>query len=78
VSLDPATTPELYGEDQGRYLVACNFDQAEALFIAAGQAGVPVASVGTFGGDTVNMGGSSAPLAELSDTYRTSFAAAVA
>ncbi|WP_039019136.1 phosphoribosylformylglycinamidine synthase subunit PurL [Halocynthiibacter namhaensis] len=78
VSLDPATTPELYGEDQGRYLVACNFDQAEALFIAAGQAGVPVASVGTFGGDTVTMGGSSAPLAELSETYRTSFAAAVA
>ncbi len=78
VTLDAATTPELYGEDQGRYLVACNFDQAEALFIAAAQANVPIASVGKFGGDTVTMGGSSAPLAELSETYRTAFAAAIA
>ncbi len=78
VSLDPTTTAELYGEDQGRYLVACNFDQAEALFIAAGQAGVPVASVGSFGGDSVTMGGNSADLAELSAIYRTGFADAVA
>lgn len=78
VSLDPSTTAELYGEDQGRYLVACNFDQAEALFIAAGQAGVPVASVGNFGGDSVTMGGSTADLAELSAIFRTGFADAVA
>ncbi|MEM9126630.1 MAG: hypothetical protein AAGB28_12655, partial [Pseudomonadota bacterium] len=60
------------------YLVACNFDQAEALMIAAGQAGVPLVSVGRFTGDTVKIGTSEAPLADLQDTFRTSFAAAVA
>jgi phosphoribosylformylglycinamidine synthase len=63
----------LFGEDQGRYLVACNFDQAEALMIAAGQAGVPIASVGKFGGSSVRMGRCEAPLAELSTIYRTAF-----
>ena len=42
VCLDDASTEFLFGEDQARYLVACNFDQAEALMIAAGQAGVPL------------------------------------
>ncbi|NOD91374.1 phosphoribosylformylglycinamidine synthase subunit PurL [Ruegeria sp. HKCCD4884] len=78
VHLDEAPTEFLFGEDQARYLVACNFDQAEALMIAAGQAGVPLVSVGRFTGDSVKIGGSEAPLAELTDTFRTSFAAAVA
>ncbi|EEX10939.1 phosphoribosylformylglycinamidine synthase II [Ruegeria lacuscaerulensis ITI-1157] len=78
VHLDDAATEILFGEDQGRYLVACNFDQAEALMIAAGQAGVPITSVGRFTGDTVRIGSSEAPLAELSTIYRTSFAEAVA
>ncbi len=74
VTLDAADTATLFGEDQGRYLIACNFDQAEALFIAAGQAGVTVQTVGRFGGDMVSIGQSSAPLAELSELYRSSFA----
>ncbi|WP_166415841.1 phosphoribosylformylglycinamidine synthase subunit PurL [Cochlodiniinecator piscidefendens] len=78
VSLDTADTQQLFGEDQARYLVACNFDQAEALMIAAGQAGVTLSSVGTFGGDSVTMGGSTAPLADLSDIFRGSFEASVA
>jgi phosphoribosylformylglycinamidine synthase subunit PurL len=65
ITLDSGDTPELFGEDQARYLIACNFDQAEALMIAAGQAGVTLAFVGKFGGGDVTMGGSSAPLAEL-------------
>ncbi|WP_293449401.1 phosphoribosylformylglycinamidine synthase subunit PurL [Planktotalea sp.] len=65
VTLDSGDTPDLFGEDQARYLIACNFDQAEALMIAAGQAGVTLAFVGKFGGEDVTMGGSSAPLAEL-------------
>ncbi|GGH25669.1 phosphoribosylformylglycinamidine synthase subunit II [Cribrihabitans marinus] len=76
--LDDAPTEMLFGEDQGRYLVACNFDQAEALMIAAGQAGVPIQSVGKFTGDSVRIGGASAPLSELAALYRSSFAAAVA
>ncbi|KIC42629.1 phosphoribosylformylglycinamidine synthase [Ruegeria sp. ANG-R] len=78
VCLDDASTEFLFGEDQARYLVACNFDQAEALMIAAGQAGVPLVSVGRFTGDTVKIGNSEAPLEELTETYRGSFAEAVA
>ena len=69
---------ELFGEDQARYLVACNFDQAEALMVAAGQAGVPITSVGRFTGTTVRYGSSEAPLEELTALYRGSFADAVA
>ncbi|MDX1742249.1 MAG: phosphoribosylformylglycinamidine synthase subunit PurL [Ruegeria sp.] len=78
IHLDNASTEFLFGEDQARYLVACNFDQAEALMIAAGQAGVPLVSVGRFTGDTVKIGTSEAPLTDLADTFRSSFAAAVA
>ena len=78
VQLDVADTQTLFGEDQARYLVACNFDQAEGLMLAAGQAGVPVVSVGRFTGDSVKFGSSEASLAELADTFRSSFAAAIA
>ncbi|WP_299921379.1 phosphoribosylformylglycinamidine synthase subunit PurL [uncultured Pelagimonas sp.] len=74
VQLDTDDTAQLFGEDQGRYLVACNFDQAEALMMAAGQAGVPISSVGKFTGDTVKFGGSEAPLSELSQVSRDAFA----
>ncbi len=63
----------LFGETQGRYLIACGFDQAEALMIAAGKAGVPIQSVGRFMGQTVDLGGSKAPLEELSTLFRSSF-----
>lgn len=74
VVIDDADQALLFGEDQGRYLVACNFDQAEALVVAAGQAGVPIATVGRFTGDSVRLGGSEAPLAELKDLHSGAFA----
>ncbi len=74
ITLDDGDTATLFGEDQGRYLIACNFDQAEALMVTAGQAGVQITTVGRFGGDMVTMGSFSAPLVELSETYRTRFA----
>ncbi len=74
VTLDASDTPTLFGEDQARYLIACNFDQAEALMSAASQANVVIQSVGKFGGDQVSFGGTSASLAELSQTYRSTFA----
>ena len=73
VQLDSADTATLFGEDQGRYLIACTFDMAEALMIAAGQAGLPLQTVGRFGGDTVKFGQSAAPLSELSGIYRAAF-----
>ncbi|EBA18003.1 phosphoribosylformylglycinamidine synthase subunit II [Roseobacter sp. SK209-2-6] len=78
VQIDAGDTPTLFGEDQARYLVACNFDQAEALMLAAGQAGVPLTTVGKFTGEAVKIGGSEASLEELSEIYRSSFAEAVA
>ncbi len=77
IQLDLSDMAQLFGEDQARYLVACNFDQAEALMLAAGQAGVPIQSVGKFAGDTVRLGTSEAPLAELSNIFRTAFEEAV-
>ncbi|GAA6207767.1 phosphoribosylformylglycinamidine synthase subunit PurL [Cognatishimia sp. WU-CL00825] len=78
VVLDASDTPALFGEDQARYLVACNFDQAEALMVKAMAAGVPIHSVGRFTGDSVKFGGSVAPLCELSEIFRSSFQDAVA
>ncbi|WP_333713430.1 phosphoribosylformylglycinamidine synthase subunit PurL [Yoonia sp.] len=78
VTLDAEDTPTLFGEDQGRYLIACNFDQAEALMVAASRAGVTLATVGKVGGHQITFGSQSAPLAELSHLYRSAFAAAVA
>ncbi|MBW4983858.1 phosphoribosylformylglycinamidine synthase subunit PurL [Mameliella sp. CS4] len=71
--LDTDDTALLFGEDQGRYLISCNFDSAEALMIAAGQAGVSITAVGRFTGDTLRFGKSEAPLAELSALHRESF-----
>ena len=75
VHLDSGDTAELFGEDQGRYLISCSFDAAEALMIAAGRAGVTLHTVGRFAGDSVRFGGSEAPLADLSALYRSSFGA---
>ncbi len=78
VTLDDADTLTLFSEEQSRYLIACNFDMAEALMMNAGRAGVPIRSVGKFTGDVVRMGASEAPLEELASVFRTSFAEAVA
>ena len=75
VTLDSDATPVLFGEDQGRYLIACSFDAAEALMAAAATAGVDLSTVGRFGGETVAMGGSQMPLAEAAALYRGRFEA---
>jgi len=74
VTLDAADTATLFGEDQGRYLIACSFDKAEALMVAAGRAGVTIQTVGKFNGDTVRIGGSDAPLDELRTIWAEAFA----
>jgi phosphoribosylformylglycinamidine synthase subunit PurL len=77
IALDAGDMGQLFGEDQARYLIACSFDQAEALMAAAGRANVPIHSVGRFGGDTVRLGASEAPIADLSALYRGAFARAI-
>jgi phosphoribosylformylglycinamidine synthase II len=73
VTLDAAEIAQLFGEDQARYLVACNPVNAARLAEAAEAAGVPLARVGTFGGDRVSLGDDSATLTELSRLYRSAF-----
>jgi len=76
INLDIDDTPTLFGEDQARYLIACNYDEAEALMVTAGQAGVTLETVGRFSGEAVAFGTISAPLADLGAVYRTGFDAA--
>lgn len=73
VLLDTEDCAQLFGEDQARYLVACNFDQAEALMIAAGQHDVTISSIGRFSGQTVKFGSSEAPLDEMRAIYNATF-----
>ncbi|MBF9042180.1 phosphoribosylformylglycinamidine synthase subunit PurL [Rhodobacterales bacterium HKCCE4037] len=74
ITLDVADTATLFGEDQARYLISTSFDKAEALMIAAGRAGVSIVTVGKVGGEAIRIGGSEAPLAELSDIWSSTFA----
>ncbi len=78
IQLDIEDTPTLFGEDQARYLIACTFDQAEALMIAASQVGATLTTVGKVGGDQITFGSQSMSLRDLSHTFRTAFENAVA
>ncbi len=78
ITLDTDDTPFLFAEDQARYLIAARPEQAIALTTAATKAGLRLMQIGTFGGDVITFGDKTAPLAELTALYRTSFAAAVA
>jgi len=78
VTLTPATTAALFGEDQARYLIACTPAQAETLQANAKKASITLAQIGTAGGSTVTFGTATAPLATLQQIYQSSFAKAVA
>jgi phosphoribosylformylglycinamidine synthase subunit PurL len=77
VTLDSGDIGQLFGEDQARYLVACAPQAAQALVVAAAAAGVPVTTVGRFGGNMVTLGDEAAPMQGLSQLYRTAFARAI-
>lgn len=74
VTLDVSGTAALYGEDQGRYLIAADQTQAEALLSAAAANDLPLIQVGRFGGATVSLGGVEAPLADLVRDWTSAFA----
>ena len=77
VALDAGALAALFGEDQARYLIACEPDDAGALLAAAREAGVPLARAGAFGGDAVRLGSAEAPLTDLDALWRGAFEAAV-
>ena len=74
VKLDTSDIAALFGEDQARYLLVCDFDQAEALMSAASEAQVTLQFVGKFGGSAIKFGTLSSELAELYGIYRNAFA----
>ena len=55
----------LFGEDQGRYLVATAPEETEAMIWHAAEAGLPCLRIGTTGGDALVLGGEAVPLATL-------------
>jgi phosphoribosylformylglycinamidine synthase len=64
----PAPHAWLFGEDQGRYLMAT--DDAEGLVDRAEAAGVPLAVIGTTGGESLTVTGSGTiSLAQMSDSH---------
>ncbi len=78
VSLTIDATDHLFGEDQARYLLAVSPSDRDALLDKAADNGIPATVVGSFGGETVEFGGSRAPRVALSALYRTAFADQVA
>ncbi len=74
VKIDRDETDFLFGEDQARYLLACDADQAEALMMAAARENIPVARVGRFGGSDICFGRSQTTLAALESEYKSRFA----
>ena len=67
------STAFLFGEDQARYLIACEFDQAESLFVEAGKQNIPIQTVGSFKGDTIIFGTSKSDMASLSSFFEDTF-----
>ncbi|MHA3980389.1 phosphoribosylformylglycinamidine synthase subunit PurL [Halovulum sp. GXIMD14794] len=68
VSVEVSGLGALFGEDQGRYLLATG--DADALLALAEKRGVPASVVGRFGGTTVTLGEKAIPLAELRRAHR--------
>ena len=67
------STEFLFGEDQARYLIACEFDQAETLFVEAGKQNIPILTIGSFGGDAIVFGNSRSELVALSSIFSDTF-----
>ena len=68
VKVEVSNLGALFGEDQGRYLLAAA--DADAVLALAAERGVPAAVVGRFGGTDVSLGGASVALADLVRAYR--------
>ncbi|MGI9394783.1 MAG: phosphoribosylformylglycinamidine synthase subunit PurL [Boseongicola sp.] len=77
VTLDSNDVPDLFGEDQARYLLACPETKYSALQDLAKEHRVPIAAVGNFGGANVQFGEETASMIELSMLFRGAFADAI-
>jgi len=70
VSLDgEVNAPWLFGEDQGRYIVTCAADAAEAIVDAAKGAGLAARRIGTTGGSEIKAGGKAVAVSDLRERH---------
>lgn len=60
-----------FGEDQARYLVACDATKADALVALLAGQDVPAAKVGTVGGDALTLGADVIPLTSIREVFDT-------
>ena len=74
MEIEISDTATLFGEDQARYVIASNFDQAEALFVNAREEGVVISKIGTLGGNKIKFGEFYSDKDKLFNSFRTSFA----
>jgi phosphoribosylformylglycinamidine synthase II len=63
-----------FGEDQGRYLIACAANRVVELIGLFKDSGVAAEQIGTFGGDAVELGASHVSLTNLRAAHRDGFA----
>ncbi len=62
-------TAWLFGEDQGRYLIACPAEDVDRLLARAVEAAVPLKVVGVAGGAEVRLGAAAVSLAALREAH---------
>ncbi len=74
MEIEISDSATLFGEDQARYVIASNFDQAEALFVNAREEGVVISKIGTLGGNKIKFGEFYSGKEKLFNSFRTSFA----
>ena len=69
VSLIDGNTGWYFGEDQGRYLLAC--EDSNALIKAAELAGVPAQTIGRFGNEEIKLGSAVIKLNDVTEVHET-------
>ncbi|MEM9138345.1 MAG: phosphoribosylformylglycinamidine synthase subunit PurL [Pseudomonadota bacterium] len=70
---DLAADAWYFGEDQGRYLLACSEGDADAILAIAQAEGVTARRAGHTGGDMVGLGDATKPLNDLSKAHEDGF-----
>jgi len=71
VTIDGKGAGWFFGEDQARYLVACDAAKADALVALFAEQDVPAAKVGSVGGDALALGADIIPLTSIREVFDT-------
>ncbi len=71
--LEAGDLATLFGEDQGRYLLAMAPEDVPGLLAAAAEDAVPAAMIGRIGGTELRLGAEAAPMTDLVALWRTAF-----